>query len=48
MIDLIGGIDGELPPHRMGQPSRPGDFARLAPYIPDQSDFRRVWLGRAA
>ena len=45
MIDLIGGIDGELLPTEWGSRLGAGDFARLAPYIPDQSEFRRVWLG---
>jgi hypothetical protein len=44
MVDLIGGVDGELLPVDWGGRLGAGDFARLAPYIDDRSGFRRAWL----
>jgi hypothetical protein len=45
MVDLIGGIDGELLPAEWGSRLEWGDFARLDPYLPDASGVRRSWLG---
>jgi hypothetical protein len=44
MVDLIGGIDGELLPAEWGGRLGAGDFARLAPYLDNLADVRRSWL----
>jgi hypothetical protein len=44
MIDLMGGIDGELIPAEWGSRLSASDFARLGPYLSDRSDLRREWL----
>jgi len=44
MIDMIGGLDGELFPADWGSRLGAGDFARLGPCLPDQSELRRAWL----
>ena len=44
MVDLIGGINGELLPGEWGSRLAVGDFERLRPYLPEQTEFRRAWL----
>ena len=44
MVDLIGGVDGELLPGEWGSRLEAGDFERLRPYLPEQTEFRRAWL----